>query len=102
MEELRQDVRKLREKVYELEDSMSRNLVIRAVDSVTEALRKYELSLVEVSMPIPPHPTPMCILHGKPITWEDPECEICKEGRPDGKIGSSDNYRDSPSRRANT
>jgi len=47
------------------------------------------------------HPNPLCVMHGKPITWEDPECMICKalkKGSFDGKIGANDNYRNVPGR----
>lgn len=48
-----------------------------------------------------PHPYPLCIQHGKPITWEDLECEICKsikEGTFNGEAGANNNFRDSPGR----
>lgn len=99
VQQIRDSVIELRKVVGQLEPLMSRNLIFRALDAVNESLVKYERESVEPTFEYPPHPTPTCILHGKPITWEDPECEICKalkEGNYDGKIGAHDNYRDVP------
>ena len=97
IQQIRDRVIELKEIVQQLEPLMSRNLILRALDAVNESLVKYERESVEPTFEYPPHPTPTCILHGKPITWEDPECEICKalkEGNYDGKIGAHDNFRD--------
>src|SRR5580765_2371205 len=99
VERIRTGIADMRLLALELEPSIARNQVSRALDGVSEALVKYERYLREPTMEQLPHPTPTCILHGKPITWEDPECEICKalkEGNYDGKIGANDNYRNVP------
>lgn len=105
VQQIRDRVIEMRKVVGRLEPLMSRNLIFRALDGVNEYLAKYEVEAVQPALEYPPHPTPTCILHGKPITWEDPECEICKalkEGNYDGKIGAHDNYCDVPGGRRNS
>jgi len=104
VERIRTSLDEMRILVNNLEPTSGRQIVFRALSSVNESLVKYERDLLNPPMPQLPHPTPTCIVHGKPITWEDPECEICKalkEGNYDGKIGAHDNFRDAPSRRPN-
>jgi hypothetical protein len=105
VERLRTTLTEMRGIVDNLQLGISRSAIVRALDSVSENLYKYERSLKEPTMEQLPHPTPTCILHGKPITWEDPECEICKalkEGNYDGKTGANDNYRHIPGRGGNS
>lgn len=69
----------LMSKTKELNDGVEKNRLFRAIEAYNEGLRKYIRALKEPSAIVTQHPKPLCIIHGKPITWEDPECEECKK-----------------------
>jgi hypothetical protein len=78
--EIRNEVFLIRQILRTLEHRPEVSSAFRACDTLIEFTDKYERGILRTAEEemFGTKATPLCIKHGKPITLEDPECEVCK------------------------